>query len=144
MSFQRHRCELANCLRVSTSPCWVGIFTNLASDLSSPKDAIYDPSFGFFIYKLIQAGRFDEAWAQHVNPDPSGLEIEDPIACEGTYSCQRLSYCILDKVRELVDRNDVQIKHFKSHLARFNHGFCLLNAGCVEDREEARFVSYFV
>ena len=50
----------------------------------------------------------------------------------------RPSYCTLGKVRELVDWDDVQIEHVEPFLARFNHGFCLLNAGCVENREEAK------
>ena len=63
---------------------------------------------------------------------------------QGEFMSARPSYCILGKVRELVDWDNVQIEHVEPFLARFNHGFCLLNAGCVENREEARFVSYFV
>ena len=47
-------------------------------------------------------------------------------------------------MRELVDGNDFQIKQFKPLHARLNHRFCFLDAGCVENREEARFISYLV
>jgi hypothetical protein len=40
-------------------------------------------------------------------------------------------------MRKLVDGNDIQIKQFKPLHTRLNHRFCLLDAGCVENREEA-------
>ena len=51
---------------------------------------------------------------------------------------------ISGEVRKLVDRNGFQIKQFEPLHARLNHRFCLLDAGGVENRKEARFISYLV